>query len=135
MDLISIDDKVVFVDYVIDIDDTELKASEPHCSPHTPAPFLDELRMLCQQTFRDDTPDVRHRIGPTVHDVQMSTERPQFPLDAARRRRRLRTAGQFVRQHRHDLVGETQRRIDDDRGQVTRLTRRTRSKNARPRRC
>jgi hypothetical protein len=85
--------------------------------------------MLCQQTFRDDTPDVRHQIGPAVHDVEMSTTRSQISLDAAGPRHRLGTASQFLGQHWHDLVGETQRRIDDEEGQV-RLTRRTRSKNA-----
>src|SRR4029450_12384675 len=30
---------------------------------------LDELWMLCPQTFRDDTPDVRHQIGPACHEA------------------------------------------------------------------
>src|SRR5262245_60171925 len=79
---------------------------------------LDELRMLCQQPFRNGTPDVRHQIGPAVHDIEISTEPPQFPLDAAGRRRRLATASQLVPQHRDDLVGETKRRIDDEQRQV-----------------
>src|SRR5262249_22799750 len=39
VDLASIDDKVAFVGHSVDIDRTELKMSEPHCSHHTPASF------------------------------------------------------------------------------------------------